>query len=55
LRAAAEVFLTASTAEVLPVVRLDGRRVASGHPGPITRLLQDRYAAAVHAALRRRR
>jgi D-alanine transaminase len=55
LRAAAEVALTASTIEVLPVVRLDGRAVGGGRPGPVTRLLQASYAARVAATLARRR
>jgi len=53
LRDAAEVFLTASTAEVMPVVRLDGRRIGGGRPGPITRLLQDAYATHVRRTLGR--
>jgi branched-chain amino acid aminotransferase len=47
LRAADEIFLTASVIEVLPVVRLDGRRVGDGRPGATTRDLQDRYAGLV--------
>jgi branched-chain amino acid aminotransferase len=31
-----ECFLTGSGAEVIPVVKLDGRQIASGRPGPIT-------------------
>jgi D-amino acid aminotransferase len=50
LARADEVFLTASTVEILPVVRLDGRRVGEGRPGPVTRALQARYAAAVARA-----
>jgi branched-subunit amino acid aminotransferase/4-amino-4-deoxychorismate lyase len=50
---AAELFVTASTIEVLPVVRLDGRRVGSGAPGPVTRRLQDAYHAYVRRAGRR--
>jgi branched-subunit amino acid aminotransferase/4-amino-4-deoxychorismate lyase len=53
LRRATEVFLTASTIEIVPVVRLDGRRLAGGAPGAVTRLLQARYAAHVAAALER--
>lgn len=53
LRRAREVFLTASTVEVLPVVRLDGRPLGNGQPGPVTRLLQARYAAHVARALGR--
>ncbi len=52
---AGEVFLTASTVEIMPVVRLDGRRVGTGRPGPITQALQARYHAAVGAALSRAR
>jgi branched-subunit amino acid aminotransferase/4-amino-4-deoxychorismate lyase len=48
-----ELFLTASTVEILPVVRLDGRRVGDGRPGPITYALQGRYAARVAAAVAR--
>jgi len=32
-----ECFLTGSGAEVIPVVKLDGRTIGSGSPGPITR------------------
>jgi len=53
VRQAGELFLTASTIEVLPVVRLDGRRVAGGTPGPVTRRLQRAYADHVRRAMRR--
>jgi len=53
LRRADEVFITASTIEVLPVVRIDGRRVGDGRPGEITGALRDAYRAAVARALRR--
>jgi len=46
LAAAEEVFLSSSIREVLPVVRIDGRPVGGGVPGPTTR--------ALHAAFRRR-
>jgi branched-subunit amino acid aminotransferase/4-amino-4-deoxychorismate lyase len=59
LRRATEVFLTASTVEILPVARLDGRPVGDGTPGAVTRRLQERYRAHVAACLadgpRRRR
>lgn len=51
LRRAREVLLTASTIEILPVVRLDGDSVGDGRPGATTRLLQARYHARVAAAL----
>ena len=35
-----EIFLTGTTVEVLPVIRVDGRQVGSGRPGPVTQKLQ---------------
>lgn len=40
LVSADEVFATHTTGEVVPIVRIDGRAVAGGTPGPITRKLQ---------------
>jgi branched-chain amino acid aminotransferase len=34
-----EVFLTGTTREVMPIVRVDDRQIGSGAPGPITREL----------------
>ncbi|HLK12308.1 MAG TPA: aminotransferase class IV [Candidatus Binatia bacterium] len=48
---AAELFVTASTVEILPVVRLDGRPIADARPGPVTRRLQALYAAHVARVL----
>ena len=31
-----EMFLTGSAAEVVPVVKLDGREIGTGKPGPVT-------------------
>ncbi len=53
LSAADEVFLTASTVEILPVVRVAGRRIGDGKPGAITRAMQERYRRFVDAALAR--
>jgi branched-subunit amino acid aminotransferase/4-amino-4-deoxychorismate lyase len=55
LGAADEVLLTASTVEVLPVVRLDGRPVGGRRPGPVVRALQAAYTAHVARAARRPR
>jgi D-alanine transaminase len=41
LGAASEVLLTATTADVMPVVRIDGRPVGQGKPGPVARQLHD--------------
>jgi branched-subunit amino acid aminotransferase/4-amino-4-deoxychorismate lyase len=43
VRRAAEVFLTASTVEVVPVVRIDRRAVGTGRPGPTTIRMQALY------------
>lgn len=40
---AAEAFLTSASNFVLPVVTIDGRPVADGKPGPITRKLREIY------------
>jgi len=45
LYAADEVFLTGTTVEVLGVVRIDGRPIGSGRPGPITATLAARWGA----------
>lgn len=34
-----ELFLSGTTTEIMPVVRVDGRKVLDGEPGPITRKL----------------
>ncbi|MEW6363598.1 MAG: aminotransferase class IV [Acidobacteriota bacterium] len=38
-----EAFLTSTTREVVPIVRVDGHVIGSGQPGPITRMLLDRF------------
>lgn len=38
-----EVFLTGTTIELLPVVRIDGRRIGGGLPGPTTQDLLARF------------
>ena len=39
---ASELFLTGTTTDVTPVVRMDGGTVGSGSPGPVARALLDR-------------
>jgi branched-subunit amino acid aminotransferase/4-amino-4-deoxychorismate lyase len=46
-----EVFLTSTGMEVLPVTRVDGHPVGSGHPGPITLALRRRYQELVRETL----
>jgi len=38
-----EMFLTGTAAEVIPVVKVDGRVIGGGRPGPITRDLMERF------------
>ena len=38
-----ECFLTGTAAEVVPVVKCDGRPIGNGKPGPITRQLRERF------------
>lgn len=38
-----ELFLTGTAAEVIGIVEIDGRVIGDGKPGPITRLLRDRF------------
>jgi D-alanine transaminase len=51
LRNADEIFLAGTTTEVLGIVKLDGKNVGTGRPGPITQrlgqLYSDRRLAAV--------
>jgi branched-chain amino acid aminotransferase len=40
-----ECFLTGTGAELIPVVKIDGRVIGSGQPGPVTKSLVERYHA----------
>src|ERR1039457_3709235 len=42
---AEEFFLTGTGAELIPVVKIDGRVIGTGKPGPITRRLEEDYRA----------
>lgn len=44
-----ECFLTGTGAEVVPVVKVDGRVIGSGEPGPKTRELVKKYHALVNS------
>lgn len=43
LYTAEEVFLTGTAAEVTPVREVDGRKIGTGRPGKITKILQEKY------------
>jgi D-alanine transaminase len=41
------MFLTSTTREVVPIVRVDGKPVGGGRPGPIATQLLEAYRSAV--------
>ena len=43
-----ELFLTGTAAEVIGVVEIDGRTIGQGTPGPITRLLREKFFEYAH-------
>jgi len=45
-----ECFLTGTGAELIPVVKIDGRVIGTGKPGPITRNLVEHYHALTKAS-----
>jgi branched-chain amino acid aminotransferase len=47
--AADECFLTGTAAEVIPVVKCDGRPIGSGKVGPVTRQLAERFRQLTRA------
>jgi branched-chain amino acid aminotransferase len=47
LARAGEAFITGTTREVTPVVRIDGRPIADGVPGPVTSRLLEAFRARV--------
>ncbi len=48
-----EAFLTSSVAEVVPITQLDEKPIATGRPGPLTKLFQRKYRAYARGAARR--
>jgi branched-chain amino acid aminotransferase len=48
-----ECFLTSTTREAVPIVRVDDRTIGSGAPGPITLALLDGYRKKAQAMTRR--
>jgi branched-chain amino acid aminotransferase len=42
-----ELFLTGTAAELMPVVKIDGRQIGNGKPGPVFRQLLERFRAYV--------
>src|SRR5438876_11266057 len=52
LGSVSELFLTGTTSEILPIIRVDDQTIGNGKPGPITRRLQHAYQQAVADYLR---
>src|SRR5262249_40336167 len=42
-----ECFLTGTAAEVVPIVKCDGRQIGNGRPGPITKQLREHFQEIV--------
>jgi D-alanine transaminase len=42
-----EVFLSGTTVEILPVIRVDGKQIGAGIPGPVTQKLQAAFRRLV--------
>lgn len=40
---AGELFLSSSTSEIMPVVKVDGKIIGDGKPGEIAKQLQEAY------------
>lgn len=47
-KAAREAFISASTAIIIPVIRIDDTAIGNGAPGSITMRLRNAYAASAH-------
>jgi branched-chain amino acid aminotransferase len=44
---AEEFFLTGTAAEIIPVVKCDGRPIGTGKPGPVTKRLREMFKELV--------
>ena len=47
-----EAFLTGTTLEIVPIVRVDDKTIGSGQPGPVTRKLLQQLRSMAHALSR---
>lgn len=50
LYSAREAFISSATTVVMPVVEVDGRKIADGRPGPLTAQLRHRYLEQLRQA-----
>ena len=51
IHSADEMFLTSTTREVVPIVRVDGGAIADGRPGPVTKRLLEAYRSEAQRLL----
>ncbi|MED1785617.1 D-amino-acid transaminase [Brevibacillus fortis] len=51
LQQADEVFLTSTTAEIMPLISVDGAAVGNGHPGPVILKLQDLFEQHINTSV----
>ncbi|MGK5508999.1 D-amino-acid transaminase [Brevibacillus formosus] len=51
LKQADEVFLTSTTAEIMPIISVDGVAVGNGQPGPVALTLQDLFEQHINASV----
>jgi branched-chain amino acid aminotransferase len=49
-----EAFLTSTTREIVPIVRVDDRVIGSGRPGSVTKNLLDAFRVRAHGLARQR-
>lgn len=48
LKIADEAFITSSTKNVMPVLNIDRFEIGNGKPGPVTKLINDKFAALLN-------
>jgi D-alanine transaminase len=46
-----ECFLTSTTMEITPIVRVDGNTIGTGEPGPVTRRLQESFERRIEQTI----
>ena len=51
IHSANEMFLTSTTREVVPIVRVEGKAVGNGRPGPVTKRLLEAYRSEAQRLL----
>ena len=49
LRSVQEAFISNTSAEVTPVTEIGGIKIGNGAPGPVTRIISERFDACLKA------